>query len=104
MRETISPCRRSCSAGFTPRAEKTAFSWRGARTKYGSGTTPNSRSFLKGGDMLKELLKIVAAGLGSAAVQIANLIMNSQPVTSRIIVSILVGTVLVRIAMWVVAR
>lgn len=54
--------------------------------------------------MLKELLKIVAAGLGSAAVQIANLIMNSQPLTSHIIGQILLGTVLVRVAMWVVAK
>jgi hypothetical protein len=53
--------------------------------------------------MLKELLKIVAAGLGSAAVQIANLIMTSQPVTTHLVGSILLGTVLVRIAMWVVA-
>ncbi len=52
---------------------------------------------------LKELLKIAAAGLAAAFVQVANLVQSGSPVTGKVVVSILVGTVLVRIAMFLVS-
>lgn len=53
---------------------------------------------------MKELLKIAAAALGAALAQVADLVQNGGPVTGAVALKILAGTVLVRIAMWVVAR
>lgn len=53
--------------------------------------------------MLKELLKLAAAGLGAALAEVAQLVMSGGAVTGAIVLRILAGTVLVRIAMWVVA-
>lgn len=54
--------------------------------------------------MFKELLKIAAAGLGAALAQVADLVMNGGALSSGVLTKILIGTVVVRIAMWVVAK
>lgn len=53
--------------------------------------------------MLKELLRIAAAALASALVQVATLLQDGGPITAKILISLVVGTVLVRVATWVVA-
>lgn len=53
---------------------------------------------------MKEVLKILAAGLGAAAVQVADLLTTGSPVTGAIALKILAGTALVRLAMYVVAK
>ena len=55
--------------------------------------------------MLKELLKIVAAGLAAAAVQFADAIASgSVVIDGKFVLRVLAGTVLVRLAQWVVGK
>jgi hypothetical protein len=53
--------------------------------------------------MVKELLKLAAAALGAAVLQIVEAVQAGSALNGKLIVSILVGTVIVRLAMWVVA-
>lgn len=53
---------------------------------------------------MKELLKIAAAALGAALTQVADLVQHGGVVSLAIVGKIVVGTVLVRIAMWVIGK
>lgn len=53
---------------------------------------------------MKELLKIAAAGLGAALAEVAQLLTSGGAITGAVALKILAGTILVRIAMWVVGK
>ena len=54
--------------------------------------------------MIRELLKLGASVLAAALVQFADVLQAGGAIDGALVKGILIGTVLVRVAMWVVAN